>query len=609
VGASVGGENIAIGIQTSADNSGIAETRSGLNELASAATSATTEIAAATNEATNAENQFSAAVAEAAAAGRDFNVTQDQMRAALTETNGNHIAAVQLLREQATAQHEAALAAQQQTAALEEEAAAATQVVAAADQEIAAERQVAAADRATTIATEELIVATEQKDAAMAGANAQMGRIPAQARTAANSLSVLTQAAVAGKGGISGIANAAGGLAFGLAALVPELALAAYGIGALVTVGTLLYEVWEKDAEKRERLNAAIAKSLAQDPALEAYIKAQEEASKLSATIADETAAATDRATLSSDEAAARAVQRAAQRRIEEIRQLKITEGEKTTLIVAEERDRDAQLDAIAAQRQRQDEQRARSLDATMQEETQAAIDRRTLTEEGAAEAQVVREERRREEEIRALQINEDEKTRLILEAQADRDARLAEIAKQAADKRAEQEKRDADRAAEEFRRIVLSGVNAAITSSESYVQAVTRALLTPIVNYLESVAESQIVDAAAEAAFGNFVGAAQHAGVAALAIAGARKVASIGGLNSSGGGSSAGAYSGGGGGSTFTPSTTAQGQGGTVVNLYTLNPYSGEAINRVSYLLQRNGVLNQPIYVPATNGLYGVPD
>jgi hypothetical protein len=602
VGATVGAENVAIHIQTSADDSALTDTGASVNALSQATVAATKEMAAATNQAAQSEQNLTNVFASASTATAAEIALRERLGQLLAENGNNLQQAAAVLAQEQEAAAQATQTTEQHANALEQETAAATQATSAIEQTTNAEKLQSVADQELTATTEAVIAATEAKAAATAEANGQMAKIPAQARTAANSLSVLTQAAVAGKGGISGISNAAGGLAFGLAALVPEFALVSYGIGAVVTVGTLLYEVWDKEAEKREKLNQAIAKGLAQDPALEAYIKAQATASEMSAQMAEETQAAIDRATLSQDNAARQSVIRAEQRQEDEIRALKITEGEKTALIIQAQRDRDAQLDEITARRQRQDEQRARALDATIQEETQSAIDARTLTEEQAAEQRVVREERRREEEIRALQISEDEKTQLILAAQADRDAQLAEIAKRAADKRAEEERRDADRAAEEFRRIILSGVDAAISSSDSYVKAVTRALLTPIVNYLESVAESQIVDAAADLAFGNFVGAAQHAGVAALAIAGARKVASIGGLNSAGGGGSAttggSGYS---GGPTFTPSAPAQ--GATNVTIQFVKPTTGEVINEVSYYLQRNATLNKPIYVPATAG------
>jgi membrane protein involved in colicin uptake len=549
MGASVGAENIALHIQTTADNAAIVSTRSTVTAMAEATVAATEEMVAATDRATQSESTYASSLAASSTATQESIALRERFNALMLEHGNDMQRVAAILLEEQAAEAEAAQATAQHTAALEQETVAATEAAVAIEQEATAERVATAADREFSATTEAVIAATEQKAAAVANADTQFRKIPASARTAANAMSVLTQAAIAGKGGISGIANAAGGLAFGVAALVPELALLAAGIGAVVTVGTLLVEVFRHTREERDKLAKSLVQPLNNDPALQLYLEGQKRAAEEAKRIAEE-----------------------------------------------------------QQRRREQDARKAGSLEASMAEETQAAIDRRTLSEEGAASARAVREERRREEEIRALQIDEDDKTRLILAAQADRDAQLQEIAKQASDRRAEEEKREqekqqreADRAAEEFRRIVLSGIEAAIRSSDSYIQAVTRALLTPLANYLESVAEAQIVDAAVSASHLDFIGAARHAAVAALAIAGARKVASIGGLNSSGGGGGGAPSAGYSGGSTFTPS--AQAQGATNVTIQFVKPTTGEVINEISWNLQRNATLNKPIYIPATAG------
>jgi hypothetical protein len=105
--------------------------------------------------------------------------------------------------------------------------------------------------------------------------------------------------------------------------------------------------------------------------------------------------------------------------------------------------------------------------------------------------------------------------------------------------------------------------------------------------------------EAIASLATGDFRGAALHGAAAAqfgaAAALGARE--SLGGGGTGGGGGSGG----GGGGSTFSPSTQPSG-GTTVINLITKDPYGRESIQQVSYLLQRNGTLNVPIY--PTSGL-----
>lgn len=113
--------------------------------------------------------------------------------------------------------------------------------------------------------------------------------------------------------------------------------------------------------------------------------------------------------------------------------------------------------------------------------------------------------------------------------------------------------------------------------------------------------------EAIASLAIGDFRGAALH-GAAALEFGSAAALGARESLGGGGGGSSggAGAGAGGGGGSgTFTPSTASQ-AAPVVVNLYTQNPYSGDAIQVASYWLNRNGILNRPIWLPPTTGLYG---
>jgi hypothetical protein len=575
VGSSVGAENIAIHVETSADNSGLTSARSDITALSAATVTATNEMVTATDRATQSESSYAASLAQSSTATKEGIATRERFNVLMAENGNNMERVAAIMLEERAAEERATQASLEHTAAVEQE----------------------------VVAAEELVVATEARSAATATAVNQTAKIPGSARTAANAVGILSQAALAGTGSMAGLGTAAGGLAYGIGTLVPSIAGAAAGIGALVTLGTVLYQVLEHDADAASHFKAAIGGvgSLTSE-----QLKIQRDALQR--------------------EFDALTKQAADLGRLSPIQGPKILAKQKEVsdelnkinaqILDAERRERDEsareqQRALDEAQRRREaDAQKAAALAATMAEETQSAIDRRTLSAEAAAEQKVVREERRREEEIRALQVSEDEKTALLLAAQADRDAQLADIAKRAADKRAEDEKRDAERrkreadqAAAEFERIVLSGVDAAIRSSDTYIQAVTRALLTPLVNYLESVAESQIVDAAAEAAFGNLVGAAQHASVAALAIAGARKVAAIGGLNSSGGGgSSAGGY---GGGSTFTPNAQPAG-GTTVINLITTDPYGRESINRVSWQLQRNGTLNVPIY--PTSGVAMVP-
>lgn len=74
-----------------------------------------------------------------------------------------------------------------------------------------------------------------------AGTEEQLRRVPGSARTAANALSLLGNAALYGTGSVNGMIVASGGLATGLAALSKSatVAAAASGIGAIVTIAAL----------------------------------------------------------------------------------------------------------------------------------------------------------------------------------------------------------------------------------------------------------------------------------------------------------------------------------------------------------------------------------
>jgi hypothetical protein len=76
-------------------------------------------------------------------------------------------------------------------------------------------------------------------------------KIPGSARTAANALAMLSNAAITGQGSTQGMMVAVGGLTTGLAALSDsaKLAAAATGIGALITVAaTVGFALYKPDA-------------------------------------------------------------------------------------------------------------------------------------------------------------------------------------------------------------------------------------------------------------------------------------------------------------------------------------------------------------------------
>ena len=73
-------------------------------------------------------------------------------------------------------------------------------------------------------------------------------KVPGSARTAANAVGMLSQAALSGQGSMAGMATAAGGLATGISMISGSAAVAASaaGIGALITIAVIAAEVLSK---------------------------------------------------------------------------------------------------------------------------------------------------------------------------------------------------------------------------------------------------------------------------------------------------------------------------------------------------------------------------
>jgi hypothetical protein len=248
-----------------------------------------------------------------------------------------------------------------------------------------------------------------------------------------------------------------------------------------------------------------------------------------------------------------------------------------------------------------------------------AASARDVTTPSGALSNLAVIEARRaqREQEISEMGISNDLKLKL---QQAADDQELAEVEalnrrieaedtrhEQTDDARRQRQQAKEEAAAKKRAAVLLSSLDAYVRGSESLAKMLTRLALEPLIKELEGTAVRQFVRAAASAAALDFAGAARHAGAGALALAGAREVAVLGGLGGSGGGGGNSSAGGGGGtGSTFEPRTGTEGQGSVVFNLYSENPYGTDRIQQVRYLLRRADVLNQPvaIQVAPTSGL-----
>jgi hypothetical protein len=151
-----------------------------------------------------------------------------------------------------------------------------------------------------------------------------------------------------------------------------------------------------------------------------------------------------------------------------------------------------------------------------------------------------------------------------------------------------------------------LKGIEDATANSQN---SRTKALHEFAKNYRAVIigakaAEAAVDSAKAFASVPAHLAVQDYSGAALAALA----AAAILGFTEAGGGG--GGSSGGGGGGnnsgTFQPSP-GNGQGGaSVINLYTVNPYSRETMGVVSYELGRAGVLKRPIQLPPTTGLQG---
>lgn len=449
------------------------------------------------------------------------------------------------------------------------------------------------------------------------------------ARGLAMEFSHLSMAAVEGEGSTMGLIRAIGLATTEMAEMsgVAELAASASVLGAVAVAVTTLVALFDSAAEKNEKFLDSLSrltqlnsrgiqmeadKDLQYLRETQAQITANIEAIKKdeepTANPIRQIANAVDEQQRRNENKRLVALAEELEKQIFEIHEKGIEQKEKEDDEAAREAERRAKEAARIAE---ENARKAAELDARMSEEKQSALDKVALNEEDQAIQKAIREEHRREAEIRALQVSEDEKTHLLILAQEDRDAQISAIHKAAVDRQAAEDKRKADEAAREAARAreqqvraIEQSMDAGIRAHESYADIATKTLLTPVEKYLEGLAASQLIDAAADAAALNFVGAAAHAAVAALALEGAREVAQIGGLNShGGGGSGGGSYGAGSGSDPFHPKDQ-QGGGATVINLMTTNPYSGENIAIASYELTRAGKLNRPIYVPPTNGL-----
>lgn len=574
--AAVGDDRIGVSIETSYDGSGVRAARSDNTALGREARVASQQLAAAAQEGAIADKTLAGAAREAAAEQQKLTLSTQQSRAMWSQAGGDYSRFLELVR---------AHVAQEQ--ALAQATSAAT----------AAQRQQTQAQGAGSVGGGGGVLPSAAAQSVARVAD-QVDKIPAKARTAANSLAMMAFAAAEGGGNLRGLAIAAGTATDGLANLTnnARLVAGAAGLGAIVTVTAVVIGLFDRMEERARETGKALGSSLGNftDQALEARRQAVDASFAI----------AQQRNLKARQGGGILGIDINLPELTRSANELEKLAAEREAIFTEQlDRRRSKGRDAAKEQKQieEQDAKRSKDMLHDLSDEYLDAYEKRTQTAEGAARIKAEREFSERLDEIRALQVQEDVKTQLIAAAAKDRSEKLLDIHLDAAarqneieDKLWRDQQERYDKTLESVKQTSERALDAAITGSESYISAVTKTLLSPLVHKLEAIAVEQGIDALASAAFFDFVGAARHAAVAAAAIAGAQKVAQIAGMTAGGGGSGAGA-----GGPALSTRDPREAQGNVTVILQTVNPFSNEVIGETSFQLQRAGTLKRPIYPP----------
>lgn len=198
----------------------------------------------------------------------------------------------------------------------------------------------------------------------------------------------------------------------------------------------------------------------------------------------------------------------------------------------------------------------------------------------------------------------------LLVAERADLNRRIAlenDRADKEDEKRTEERIKKQQQAEKKRAAVLLLAVDAYVKGSESLQKTLIRLALDPLIKELEGTAVRQFVRAAASAAALDFAGAARHAGAGALALAGAREIAQLGGLGGGSAGGGSGGSSGGGGSSstTFEPRVSGGAAGVMGLTIITQNSLGADHIQNLSFELNRAGILKRPIVqLPPTSGI-----
>lgn len=477
--------------------------------------------------------------------------------------------------------------------------------------------------------------------------------LPARARTAANAMGVLSQAAVMSTGSISSMVTAVGSLSTGLSSLATsaKAVAAATWITLLIQAGTLVYgvvhgvkqQLKEFDqqlgdlaserkgildtlggddlAAKLEQINRASDKQIAQAKEISFLYKGQREEiiGGINKNRERSIALAT---TQHRNEMAARAEERQAQINNGAI-ELRLEQDRAD----ARKDDYQLSLQANEANRQQREAEIRRSferrsasgaiiaLNAQEIEQLNTLLQQNTdIAHAQGEQLRIARERSLQLQTAQALQGSDSltERFRGRLEE--------IEIERQAAIKAtgdvytanviAEEKKRAlyrqtanvANESAKTFYQVLQSSHDKNLKAVSTFAENIRRVLIgadaarAAVKGFIEGA------EAVASLAVGDFRGAALH-GTAAAQFAAAAAV----GFREAGGGGSGGGGGGGGGPSgTFAQTREREASGNVTVVLQVVDPNSRDAVAETSYQLQRAGVLNRPVYAPAARSTLG---
>lgn len=225
------------------------------------------------------------------------------------------------------------------------------------------------------------------------------------------------------------------------------------------------------------------------------------------------------------------------------------------------------------------------------------------------------REYARQVASIEKMKVSEDLKTRLMIAALEDRNQKLKEInhhieqeadksvhaAIAALDKQLKEQKKSAEEKARVIEHVETGIAHALVAHHKDMGREILRALLEPEVKHLEALGAKNFVIGSADAALGNYKGAAEHFAAGALYMAGATAVAAIGGTG--GGGSGGGTGGGGGAGNSSAAGMGARGNGQSdqIIKLEIVTvtrDQTGREVAKTTQMIQRLNDLNQPIRV-----------